>query len=85
MVVYTFFFFLFWLATFLADSKAVMYSYVNQSTSMTWVWACPGTLCGAALRVIHELGEKEHWSQIPAPSHISSCVTRTSSHLSPYL
>ena len=42
------FFFLFWLAKFLADSKALMYSHVNQSTSMTWVWTCPGTLCGVA-------------------------------------
>ena len=48
IVVPAFFFFFFGLAKFLADSKVLMYSYVNQSTSMTWVWTCPGTLCGAA-------------------------------------
>ena len=42
------FFFLSWLAKFLADSKALVYSHVSQSTSMMWVWTCPGTLCGVA-------------------------------------
>ena len=42
------FFFLSWLAKFLADSKALVYSHVSQSTSMMWVWTCPGTLCGVS-------------------------------------